>query len=147
MESIFLDAFHIDPLKFVDGSSGCGMVDGAGSLAVRKTGARIVFTEERLKDSFFRVKSSVSSRSCCLSYVAVVPRTTIVFRHHCRARLCHSSRLRGDCKLFRAYSHSTTTLDYLQSLLTSGFALLRHPRNLSLSHVHSPSLRFVNITR
>ena len=40
-----------------------------------------------------------------------------------------------------AYVHSTTTLHHLRSLLTSGFAWL----HWSLSHVRSPSLRFVDL--
>jgi len=44
-----------------------------------------------------------------------------------------------------AYFHSTTTLNYLRSLLTSGFASLHHPRHWSLNHVRSPSLRFVDL--
>ena len=47
--------------------------------------------------------------------------------------------------LSRAHSHSITTPNYLQSLLMSGFASLHHPRHWSLSHVQSPSLRFVDI--
>jgi len=50
-------------------------------------------------------------------------------------------------RLLRAYFHSTTTLNYLRGLLTSGFASLHHPRDWSLTHVRSPSLRreFENI--
>ncbi|PFH45539.1 hypothetical protein AMATHDRAFT_158797 [Amanita thiersii Skay4041] len=45
-------------------------------------------------------------------------------------------------RLLRAYFHSTTTLNYVRSLLTSGFASLQHhPRDWSLSHVRSLSLR------
>ncbi|KAL9712247.1 hypothetical protein Ac2012v2_005325 [Leucoagaricus gongylophorus] len=44
-------------------------------------------------------------------------------------------------RLLRAYFYSTTTLNYLRSLLTSGFASLHHPRDWSLTHVRSPSLR------
>ncbi|KAF4620898.1 hypothetical protein D9613_001213 [Agrocybe pediades] len=40
-----------------------------------------------------------------------------------------------------AYFHSTTTLNYIRSLLTSGFASLHSPRDWSLSHVRSPALR------
>lgn len=40
-----------------------------------------------------------------------------------------------------AYFHSTTTLNYIRALLTSGFASLHHPRDWSLSHVRSPALR------
>ncbi|KAF7309236.1 Phospho-2-dehydro-3-deoxyheptonate aldolase [Mycena indigotica] len=44
-------------------------------------------------------------------------------------------------RLLSAYFHSTTTLNYVRGLLTSGFASLHHPRDWSLSHVRSPSLR------
>lgn len=44
---------------------------------------------------------------------------------------------------YRAYFHSTTTLNYIRSLLTSGFASLHNPRDWSLSHVRSPALRSV----
>ncbi|KAL6307075.1 DAHP synthetase [Sparassis latifolia] len=44
-------------------------------------------------------------------------------------------------RLLRAYFHSTTTLNYVRGLLTSGFASLHHPREWSLSHVRSPALR------
>ena len=42
-----------------------------------------------------------------------------------------------------AYFHSTATLNYIRGLLTSGFASLHHPRDWSLLHVRSPSLRYV----
>ncbi|KZT06458.1 DAHP synthetase [Laetiporus sulphureus 93-53] len=44
-------------------------------------------------------------------------------------------------RLLTAYFHSTTTLNYVRGLLTSGFASLHHPRDWSLSHVRSPELR------
>ncbi|KAF8125076.1 DAHP synthetase [Boletus edulis] len=44
-------------------------------------------------------------------------------------------------RLLSAYFHSTATLNYVRGLLTSGFASLHHPRDWSLSHVRSPSLR------
>ncbi|KAJ7065677.1 DAHP synthetase [Mycena amicta] len=44
-------------------------------------------------------------------------------------------------RLLSAYFHSTTTLNYVRGLLTSGFASLYHPRDWSLNHVRSPSLR------
>ncbi|THH22508.1 hypothetical protein EUX98_g8186 [Antrodiella citrinella] len=44
-------------------------------------------------------------------------------------------------RLLSAYFHSTTTLNYIRGLLTSGFASLHHPRDWSLSHVRSPALR------
>lgn len=42
---------------------------------------------------------------------------------------------------YSAYFHSTTTLNHVRSLLTSGFASLHHPKDWSLSHVRSPALR------
>lgn len=52
-------------------------------------------------------------------------------------------------RLLSAYFHSTATLNYLRGLLTSGFASLHHPRDWSLSHVRSPTLRgeFEKITQ
>ncbi|KAF8339911.1 DAHP synthetase [Cantharellus anzutake] len=44
-------------------------------------------------------------------------------------------------RLLSAYFHSTTTLNYIRSLLASGFASLNHPSDWSLSHVRSPALR------
>ncbi|KAF7437158.1 hypothetical protein PC9H_003994 [Pleurotus ostreatus] len=44
-------------------------------------------------------------------------------------------------RLLRAYFHSSTTLNYLRGLLSSGFASLHHPRDWSFNHVRSPSLR------
>ncbi|OBZ70356.1 Phospho-2-dehydro-3-deoxyheptonate aldolase [Grifola frondosa] len=44
-------------------------------------------------------------------------------------------------RLLSAYFHSTTTLNYIRGLLTSGFASLHHPRDWSLTHVRSPALR------
>ncbi|KAH8832749.1 DAHP synthetase [Flagelloscypha sp. PMI_526] len=46
-------------------------------------------------------------------------------------------------RLLSAYFHSTTTLNYLRGLLTSGFASLthNHPSQWSLKHVRSPNLR------
>ncbi|KAI0067658.1 DAHP synthetase [Artomyces pyxidatus] len=44
-------------------------------------------------------------------------------------------------RLLSAYFHSTTTLNHIRALLTSGFGSLHHPRDWSLSHVRSPSLR------
>ncbi|KAF7367895.1 Phospho-2-dehydro-3-deoxyheptonate aldolase [Mycena sanguinolenta] len=44
-------------------------------------------------------------------------------------------------RLLRAYFHSATTLNHVRGLLTSGFASLHHPRDWSLNHVRSPSLR------
>ncbi|KAJ7268594.1 DAHP synthetase [Mycena rebaudengoi] len=44
-------------------------------------------------------------------------------------------------RLLSAYFHSAATLNHVRGLLTSGFASLHHPRDWSLSHVRSPSLR------
>ncbi|KAG2014985.1 phospho-2-dehydro-3-deoxyheptonate aldolase, variant 2 [Coprinopsis cinerea AmutBmut pab1-1] len=44
-------------------------------------------------------------------------------------------------RLLSAYFHSTTTLNYVRGLLDSGFASLHHPRDWSLNHVRSASLR------
>ncbi|KAJ7731669.1 DAHP synthetase [Mycena maculata] len=44
-------------------------------------------------------------------------------------------------RLLSAYFHSTTTLNHVRSLLTSGFASLHHPSDWSLNHVRSHSLR------
>ncbi|KAI0034875.1 DAHP synthetase [Vararia minispora EC-137] len=51
-------------------------------------------------------------------------------------------------RLLSAYWHSTATLNYVRGLLTSGFASLNSPRDWSLSHVRSSSLRkeFTEIT-
>ncbi|KAF8472403.1 DAHP synthetase [Russula ochroleuca] len=44
-------------------------------------------------------------------------------------------------RLLSAYFHSTATLNHIRALLTSGFGSLHHPRDWSLSHVRSPSLK------
>ncbi|KAF8527428.1 DAHP synthetase [Hysterangium stoloniferum] len=46
-------------------------------------------------------------------------------------------------RLLSAYFYSTTTLNHIRALLTSGFASLHfhHPRDWSLSHVRSPTLK------
>lgn len=44
-------------------------------------------------------------------------------------------------RLLSAYFYSTTTLNYVRSLLASGFASLNNPRDWSLNHVRSPALR------
>ncbi|KAI9460339.1 DAHP synthetase [Russula earlei] len=44
-------------------------------------------------------------------------------------------------RLLSAYFHSTATLNHIRSLLISGFGSLHHPRDWSLSHVRSPSLK------
>ena len=42
---------------------------------------------------------------------------------------------------FRAYFHSTATLNYIRTLLSSGFADLHRPLEWSFSHVRSPELQ------
>ncbi|KAH9939292.1 DAHP synthetase [Epithele typhae] len=44
-------------------------------------------------------------------------------------------------RMLTAYFHSTTTLNHVRSLLTSGFASLHHPKDWSLGHVRSPAVR------
>ncbi|KAI0269721.1 class-II DAHP synthetase family-domain-containing protein [Russula aff. rugulosa BPL654] len=44
-------------------------------------------------------------------------------------------------RLLSAHFHSTATLNHIRALLTSGFGSLHHPRDWSLSHVRSPSLK------
>ena len=44
-------------------------------------------------------------------------------------------------RLLRAYFHSTATLNYIRSLLSSGFADLHKPLDWSFSHVRSPELQ------
>lgn len=41
----------------------------------------------------------------------------------------------------RAYFHSASTLNYIRTLLSSGFANLRKPLEWSFSHVRSPELQ------
>ncbi|KAF9456889.1 DAHP synthetase [Collybia nuda] len=55
--------------------------------------------------------------------------------------LDHNDRTPDPERLLSAYFHSTTTLNHVRSLLTSGFASLHHPSDWSLNHVRSPSLR------
>ncbi|KAF8873477.1 DAHP synthetase [Infundibulicybe gibba] len=52
-----------------------------------------------------------------------------------------NERLPDPERLLSAYYHSATTLNHIRGLLTSGFASLHHPRDWSLSHVRSNSLR------
>ena len=56
-------------------------------------------------------------------------------------RLDPNDRTPDPERMLSAYFHSTTTLNYVRGLLTSGFASLDHPREWSLSHVRSPGLR------
>lgn len=44
-------------------------------------------------------------------------------------------------RLLGAYFHSTATLNYIRTLLSSGFADLHRPLNWSFSHVRSPELQ------
>lgn len=41
----------------------------------------------------------------------------------------------------RAYFHSTATLNYIRTLLLSGFADLQKPQDWSFSHVRSPEIQ------
>ena len=59
-------------------------------------------------------------------------------------RLDPNDRVPDPERMLSAYFHSTTTLNYVRGLLTSGFASLDHPREWSLSHVRSPGLRWVS---
>lgn len=43
---------------------------------------------------------------------------------------------------YSAYFHSTSTLNYIRSLLASGFADIHHPQDWSLSHVRSAALKW-----
>ena len=43
--------------------------------------------------------------------------------------------------MVRAYFHSTATLNYIRTLLSSGFANLHKPLDWSFSHVRSPQLQ------
>ncbi|EJC97863.1 DAHP synthetase [Fomitiporia mediterranea MF3/22] len=54
-----------------------------------------------------------------------------------------STRTPDPDRLLSAYFHSTATLNCVRSLLQSGFASLQehHPRDWSLAHVRSPTLR------
>ncbi|KAG8962079.1 hypothetical protein FRC03_004619 [Tulasnella sp. 419] len=63
-------------------------------------------------------------------------------------RLSPDDRAPNPERLLSAYFYSTTTLNYVRSLLASGFASLNNPRDWSLSHVRSPVLRaeFENIS-
>ncbi|GJJ13247.1 hypothetical protein Clacol_007498 [Clathrus columnatus] len=58
-------------------------------------------------------------------------------------RLDPEDRIPNPDRLLNAYFYSTTTLNQIRGLLTSGFASLHfhHPRDWSLSHVRSPTLR------
>jgi len=75
------------------------------------------------------------------SYEKVGDREVLSFRGDNVNGLDPDDRTPDPDRLLRAYFHSTTTLNYLRSLLNSGFASLHHPRDWSLSHVRSPSLR------
>ncbi|KIO26851.1 hypothetical protein M407DRAFT_14997 [Tulasnella calospora MUT 4182] len=56
-------------------------------------------------------------------------------------RLSPNDREPDPQRLLSAYFYSTTTLNYVRSLLASGFASLNNPRDWSLNHVRSPALR------
>ncbi|KAF8161685.1 DAHP synthetase [Crassisporium funariophilum] len=75
------------------------------------------------------------------SYEKLGDREVLSFRGDNVNGLDPNDRTPDPERLLRAYFHSSTTLNYLRSLLTSGFASLHHPRDWSLAHVRSPSLR------
>ncbi|KAF8957615.1 DAHP synthetase [Flammula alnicola] len=75
------------------------------------------------------------------SYEKIGEREVLSFRGDNVNGLDPNDRTPDPERLLRAYFHSTTTLNYLRSLLTSGFASLHHPRDWSLEHVRSPALR------
>ncbi|KAJ3508996.1 hypothetical protein NLJ89_g5452 [Agrocybe chaxingu] len=75
------------------------------------------------------------------SYETIAGKQVLSFRGDNVNGLDQNERTPDPERLLRAYFHSTTTLNYLRGLLTSGFASLHHPRDWSLSHVRSPSLR------
>ncbi|KAJ3561788.1 hypothetical protein NP233_g9980 [Leucocoprinus birnbaumii] len=75
------------------------------------------------------------------SYEKIGDKEVLSFRGDNVNGLDHNDRTPDPDRLLRAYFYSTTTLNYLRGLLTSGFASLHHPRDWSLAHVRSPSLR------
>ncbi|TFK33646.1 DAHP synthetase [Crucibulum laeve] len=75
------------------------------------------------------------------SYEKIGDREVLSFRGDNVNGLDPDDRTPDPERLLRAYFHSTTTLNYLRGLLTSGFASLHHPRDWSLTHVRSASLR------
>jgi 3-deoxy-7-phosphoheptulonate synthase len=75
------------------------------------------------------------------SYEKVGDREVLSFRGDNVNGLDPDDRTPDPDRLLSAYFHSTATLNYVRGLLTSGFASLRHPRDWSLNHVRSPSLR------
>lgn len=54
---------------------------------------------------------------------------------------CSKSAWRTSLTVIRAYFHSTATLNYIRTLLTSGFADLHKPLDWSFSNVRSPELQ------
>lgn len=75
------------------------------------------------------------------NYEKIGDKEVLSFRGDNVNGLDHNDRTPDPDRLLRAYFYSTTTLNYLRGLLTSGFASLHHPRDWSLAHVRSPSLR------
>lgn len=88
---------------------------------------------------FFNLPQSVSSKTLLVWILTTVPRIPIVClgTHNCFGNFLWFLTLIFDS----AYFHSAATLNYIRGLLTSGFASLRQPRDWSLNHVRSPSLR------
>ncbi|TEB37752.1 DAHP synthetase [Coprinellus micaceus] len=68
-------------------------------------------------------------------------KTVLSFRGDNVNGLDPNDRVPDPERLLSAYFHSTTTLNYIRGLLTSGFASLHHPRDWSLNHVRSEVLR------
>lgn len=55
--------------------------------------------------------------------------------------LCERTFIFNISSFCSAYFHSTTTLNYIRAILASGFASLNNPRDWSLSHVRSATLK------
>ncbi|KAI0050828.1 DAHP synthetase [Auriscalpium vulgare] len=75
------------------------------------------------------------------AYEKIGDREVMSFRGDNVNGLSPDDRTPNPERLLSAYFHSTATLNHIRGLLTSGFASLHHPRDWSLSHVRSPSLR------
>lgn len=57
------------------------------------------------------------------------------------SRRAHTYRPTDHGAVGRSYFHSTATLNYIRTLLSSGFANLHNPVDWSFSHVRSPELQ------
>ncbi|KIJ54358.1 hypothetical protein M422DRAFT_25281 [Sphaerobolus stellatus SS14] len=77
------------------------------------------------------------------SYEKIGDRQVLSFRGDNVNGLDPNDRTPDPERLLNAYFYSTTTLNHIRALLSSGFASLQldHPRDWSLSHVRSPALR------